>query len=244
MSRSARASRGLRLVSRAQRSASAYSSRAGAAAMWAESARRNTDSVRRSSEPSGMATKSSPLIMASSTDCHHARSSSSPTRSAGTARVSRSCRNSPSPRARRSSSNTVRSGRVARWASSLISSSRISWSSSTPAVSRRAAVREPSSAIASPSRSSRNRRWICRVSPARSETAGCSSVVAHWRHLSRSDCTFTSAECRSERCTPGRRYSLAALRRRERCSPLSSISWSRRQDAEAVAAIRSVTGRS
>ena len=244
MSRSATASRGKRRASRAQRVESSCSRRAGAAATCAESARRNADSVLRSSEPSGMATKSSPLIMASSTDCHHASSSSSPTRSAGTPRVSRSCRNSPRPRARRSSSRTVRSGRVLRWGSSLISSSRIAPSSSTVADSRRTAVAEPSRAMASPSRSSRKRRCVRRVSSARSETAGCSRVVAHCRHLSRSDCTFTSAACRSERWTPGRMYSLAALRSRERCSPLSSISWSRRQAAEAVAAIRSVTGRS
>ena len=244
MSRRVRASRGNRLASRAHRVASSCSSRAGAAAMCAESARRKADSVLRSWEPSGMATKSSPLIMASRTDCHHASSSSSSTCSAGTPRDSRSARNSPRPRARRSSSSTVRSGRVLRWASSLISSSRITWSSSTVAVSSRAAVAEPSKAMARPSRSSRKRRWVRRVSSARSDTAGCSRVVAHCRQRSRSDCTFTSAACRSDRCTPGRMYSLAALRSRERCSPLSSISWSRRQDAEAVAAIRSVTGRS
>ena len=71
--------------------------------------------ARRRWAPSDMARKSSPLIMASSVDCHQARSNSPGTSARGTVRRTRSSTSSPRPWPRSSSSRTVRSGSTARF---------------------------------------------------------------------------------------------------------------------------------
>ncbi|MFB9071308.1 hypothetical protein ACFFX0_08905 [Citricoccus parietis] len=69
-------------------------------------------------------------------------------------------------------------------------------------------------------------------------------LVAQRVHSARWSCTSTRASCRSETCTPGRMYSLATRRSRERVMEDISTPCCLRHCPEAVAEIRSVTGRS
>ena len=223
MSRSSPAASGCSRSRRRQRWAWAQIRRCGPEEMCAESARRKSCSARRRLEPSVMGSRPSSAAMASSEDCHQARSNSSATRCPGTRREVRSSTNSPRPRSRRPSSSSVRSGMVSRLASSSISWVSTSRSSATSSSIRPPPVREPSRAIIRPSRSSMKRCWISATSSTASEISGFSIVVDQERQRSRSDWTLTREACRSERWTPGRMYSLAALRSRERCSPDISI---------------------
>ena len=89
-------------------------------ATCAESASRYSASSRRSFSPSFIARKSSPEIMASSADCHQARSSSDPTACAVTLRARKSSISAPRPCSASCSVISVRSGN---WSSSLLCSS-------------------------------------------------------------------------------------------------------------------------
>ena len=95
--------------------------RSGPAAMCAPSASRYSASSFSSFAPSFMARKSSPEIIASSTDCHQDSSSSASTASVSIWRCAKSSSRSPSPASESCSAISVRSGSSAR--SSLRSTS-------------------------------------------------------------------------------------------------------------------------
>ena len=117
-----------------------------------------------------------------------------------------------------------------------------SWSRSVCTKSTPSAV--SGSMISSPESSEPSE---CRAFAKASRFSGIFGVLGESRsriHSARSVCTTLRCSCRSPICTPGKIYSFAARRRRERCILLMSIRFSRRHEPDAVAAIRSVTGRS
>ena len=148
------------------------------------------------------------------------------------------------PRHSRRAVRVSRSGR-------LISSTRSASNASKRCSSASRVVRvksvpsgESSSTIRSPSNSFMRELQAVTSASRFSGICGVRGAAVCRIHSARSACTIRSCSCRSPIFTPGRMYSLAARRRRERCILLISMPFSRRHAPVAVAAIRSVTGRS